>query len=259
MRLILTTLVAALAMQGLAGNYQPNGGANDVEIVRSSWHDAQRNRDVAVKLYIPRTQDGPCPVILFSPGLGGSRENYAYLGEGWAKSGFVCVFLQHPGSDPAIFKDDNIRHRITAMRKVLKKPQHILDRVQDFKFAIDELVRLDHTDSSLSNRLDLAHVGIAGHSYGAGAAMISAGERVPEVGEQYRDNRITAAVAISPPIFHGLKFEDVRLPVFVVTGTRDAGFTRTWIFRRTIYDKIKSAGACLVVFKGAEHFTFGDP
>jgi len=166
--------------------------------------------------------------------------------------------LQHPGSDPAIFKDDDPRHGAAAMREVLKEPQHILDRAQDISFVIDELARLNREDSPVQNRLDLSRLGIAGHSYGAGAAMISAGERVPEVGEKYRDARITAAIAISPPIFHGLKFDDVRLPVFVVTGTQDAGFTRTWVFRRTIYDKIKSDGTCLVVFKGADHFTFGD-
>ncbi len=259
MRINITILTAALAIQAMAGTYQPNAGANAVEMIRVTWHDASRHRDLPVKLFIPQATSGRCPVILFSPGLGSSRENYSYLGQGWAKSGFVCVFLQHPGSDPAIFKDDNPRHRVAAMRKVLKEPQHILDRAQDIRFAIDELARLNREDSPLQHRLDLSRLGIAGHSYGAGAAMISAGEGVPEVGKKYRDPRITAAIAISPPIFRGLKFEDVHLPVFVVTGTQDAGFTRTWIFRQTIYDKIKSPGTCLVVFKGAEHFTFGDP
>ena len=54
------------------------------------------------------------------------------------------------------------------------------------------------------------------------------------------------------------RFGDVRLPVFVAIGSRDAGFTRTW-FRHTIYDKLKSQGTCLIIFKDAEHFTFGDP
>jgi predicted dienelactone hydrolase len=258
-RILITTLVAALAIQGMAGNYQPNAGTNAVEIVRSTWHDASRNRDVPVKVFIPKAPGGPCPVILFSPGLGSSRENYAYLGEGWGKSGFVCVFLQHPGSDPAIFKDNNPSHGAAAMREVLKDPQHILDRVQDIGFAVDELARLNSEDAALQNRLDLSRLGIAGHSYGAGAAMICAGEGVPKVGEKYRDDRFTAAIAISPPIFPGLNFAHVRLPVLVVTGTQDAGFTRTWIFRHTIYDKIKSDGTSLVMFKGAEHFTFGDP
>ena len=38
-------------------------------------------------------------VVLFSHGLGGSREGSAYLGEHWAARGYVVVLLQHPGSD----------------------------------------------------------------------------------------------------------------------------------------------------------------
>jgi len=257
-RSISITLLIALTKSGWAGNYQWAPGTNLVEIVRSTWHDDARHRDLPVKIFVPEVISASCPVILFSPGLGSSRENYAYLGEGWAKSGFVCVFLEHPGSDPAIFKDDDPKHGAAAMRQVLKEPQHILDRAQDISFTIDELTRLNRDMSPLQNDLDLAHLGVAGHSYGAAAAMISAGERVPVVGEKYRDLRFTAAVAMSPPIFHGLTFEDVHLPVFVAIGSRDAGFTRTW-FRHTIYDKIKSQGTCLVIFKGAEHFTFGDP
>ena len=31
--------------------------------------------------------------------LGGSRQNKAYLGEHWSAAGFICVFMQHAGSD----------------------------------------------------------------------------------------------------------------------------------------------------------------
>jgi predicted dienelactone hydrolase len=65
------------------------------------------------------------------------------------------------------------------MRQVLKEPQRILDRAQDISFAIDELTQLNRVKSPLQNDLDLARLGVAGHSYGATAAMISAGERVP--------------------------------------------------------------------------------
>jgi len=258
MRSICITLLVMVSMAGWAGGYQSAPGTNLVTVIRTTWHDNARDRDLPVKIFIPVSISNACPVIIFSPGLGSSRENYGYLGEGWAKSGFVSVFLQHPGSDPAIFKDHDPKHGAAAMRKVIKEPQHIVDRAGDISFAIDELARQNREKSALQNRLDLAHIGVAGHSYGAGAAMISAGESVPEIGEKYRDSRITAAVALSPPIFHGLKFDDLRIPVFVGRGSRDAGFTRTW-FGNTIYDKIKSAGTCLVTFKGAEHFTFGDP
>lgn len=179
MRLTIITLLVALTVPGWAGGYQPAPGTNLVETIRSNWHDETRDRNLPVKIFIPKGISAPCPVIIFSPGLGSSRENYAYLGEGWAKSGFVCVFLEHPGSDAAIFKDNDPKHGAAAMRQVLKEPQHILDRAQDISFAIDELTQLNRVKSPLQNDLDLARLGVAGHSYGATAAMISAGERVP--------------------------------------------------------------------------------
>ena len=51
-------------------------GAFPVATVEYVWHDNARDRDVPVKIYYPRTGDQPLPVIIFSHGLGGSREGY---------------------------------------------------------------------------------------------------------------------------------------------------------------------------------------
>jgi predicted dienelactone hydrolase len=255
---MIALLLGAPMAPVLAVGYQPAPGTNPVDFVRYEWHDLARNRELPVKIYFPKAGMGPCPVILFSPGLGSSREAYGYLGEAWAAQGYVTVHLQHPGSDGSVFKNGDSEHAGVAMRAVLKEPQHILDRAQDISFAMDELAWLNRQNSLLQHRLDMSRVGLAGHSYGAAAILIVMGERVPEVGEKYRDDRFRAAIAISPPIFRGLGFDDIRVPVLVMTGTQDAGFTRTWL-RQTAYDKIESPGTCLVNFKGAEHFTFGDP
>jgi predicted dienelactone hydrolase len=51
----------------------------------------------------PATGPGPFPVIVFSHGLGGSREGYKYLGRHWASYGYVAVHVEHLGSDTAAF------------------------------------------------------------------------------------------------------------------------------------------------------------
>ena len=38
-------------------------------------------------------------MIVFSHGLGGTRDGYEYLGRHWASYGYVSVHLQHKGSD----------------------------------------------------------------------------------------------------------------------------------------------------------------
>src|ERR1700712_5603134 len=75
--------------------------ANSVLTKREVWHDAARARDLPVKLYFPVEGVAPFPVIIFSHGVGGSREAFSYLGETWASHGYVAVFLQHPGTDEA--------------------------------------------------------------------------------------------------------------------------------------------------------------
>ena len=66
--------------------------------------DEGRNREIPIRVYLP-ARTSPQPVLLFSHGLGGSREGYAYLGKHWAAQGYVAVFLQHPGSDSSVWRD----------------------------------------------------------------------------------------------------------------------------------------------------------
>jgi len=65
--------------------------------------DVGRSREVPIRVYLPKEKK-PAPVVLFSHGLGGSREGSAYLGNHWAARGYVAVFLQHPGSDDSALR-----------------------------------------------------------------------------------------------------------------------------------------------------------
>ena len=42
----------------------------------------------------------PAPVVLFSHGLGGSREGSVYLGEHWAARGYVALAMDLSGNGP---------------------------------------------------------------------------------------------------------------------------------------------------------------
>jgi len=88
---------------GSAQAYQ-SPGPLAVESANYDWHDKARGRDVPAKIYYPAAGEGNWPVIIFSHGLGGSREGYAYLGRHWASHGFVCVHLTHVGSDSSVLK-----------------------------------------------------------------------------------------------------------------------------------------------------------
>ena len=64
--------------------------------------DSGRKRELPIRVYLP-AETTASAVVLFSHGLGGSREGGTYLGNHWAARGYVCVFLQHPGSDTSVW------------------------------------------------------------------------------------------------------------------------------------------------------------
>ena len=67
------------------------------------WQDGSRNRGVPARLYLPVVGKGgviqPVPLIVFSHGMGGSRDGYQYLGRYFAANGYASLHLQHVGSD----------------------------------------------------------------------------------------------------------------------------------------------------------------
>ena len=87
---------------GLPAVAWAKAGPFAVETASFDWTDAARNREVPVKIYYPKDGAGTCPLIVFSHGLGGSREGYEYLGRHWASHGYVSVHVQHKGSDTEV-------------------------------------------------------------------------------------------------------------------------------------------------------------
>ena len=110
-------------------------------------------REVPVKLYFPKSGDGPFPVIVFSHGLGGSRDGYEYLGRHWASHGYVSVHLQHKGSDTAVWKGQ--AKPVEAMRQSLNDLHNSINRPLDVRFAIDQMEKMNRDKGPLHGRLDL--------------------------------------------------------------------------------------------------------
>src|SRR5262245_19604320 len=93
--------------------YKAASGPYSVSVIDEDWHDAARNRDIPVRIYLPRSSDtrGPdhakpagsakLPVIVFSHGLWGSRLTYGYFGHHMASHGYIVINPTHAGSDTA--------------------------------------------------------------------------------------------------------------------------------------------------------------
>ncbi|HTJ77637.1 MAG TPA: hypothetical protein VL357_01450 [Rariglobus sp.] len=245
-------LTGLLVLIGHAADASPK-----ISTYETEWRDpARNNRVVPVKIYYPADTTTPCPVILFSHGLGGSREGYSYLGEYWAAHGYVSVHLQHAGSDEAVWKDSP--HPMQAMISAVSNPSNARNRPRDVSFVLDRLTACASDDSfPLHGRLDLAHVGLAGHSFGAYTTLATITPDHPAGGY---DPRFKAAIAMSAPKPRlPDAYAGIRIPVFHMTGTEDVdpmGGASDPKDRRIPYDQARAAPACLLTFKGGDHMVF---
>ena len=225
------------------------------------WKDEKRDREVPAKIYFPSDNPGKCPVIVFSHGLGGSRDGYAYLGKHWASHGYVCVHVQHKGSDSGIFKSDAPEK---ALQKSVSDIRNSLNRPKDISFAIDMLVKMNSSETPLKNRLDLDKIGAGGHSYGAYTVLAVAGQG-PGRGNflSLKDERVKAVIPMSAPASSAKAnldkvYADIKIPCLHMTGTKDnspIGQTSPEE-RRIPYDHIKCPEQYLITFKDGDHMVF---
>lgn len=242
--------------------------------IYEDWHDEKRNRDLPVKIYMPNSAQN-APVVIFSHGLGGSREAALYLGRYWSEHGYVCVFAQHPGSDESIWKPQVESHKIKtfkgfldALKDTLKDPSHAINRANDIPFIVDQLELKSKPDSGscLAGKIDKSNIAIAGHSFGAWTALTASGQKV--VGPRgnvmtFTDPRLKAAVYLSPTCPRktadpSVAFEDIALPGLHMTGTKDTspiGETKIED-RRAAYDNISQADQYLIIIDKADHMVF---
>lgn len=241
--------------------------AGEAPTLALSFVDAARDRAIPLRVHLPpaTTPPTPAPVIVWSHGLGGSRDNGGYLGAHWSKRGYVCVFLQHAGSDEAVWRDLPVRERMAALRDAASIDNALL-RCADVTAALDQLARW-HADAAheLHGRLDLERVGMCGHSFGAATTQAVAGQSAPLVGARFRDDRIDAALPMSPskPARGDVRkaFADVRIPWLLMTGTHDGSpiGSTTAADRLAVYPALPTTiDRYELVLHDAEHSAFGD-
>ncbi|HXI13884.1 MAG TPA: hypothetical protein VNM92_14750 [Thermoanaerobaculia bacterium] len=229
---------------------------------RTQLHDRSRERAIPIKIYEPETGDGPWPLVIFSHGLGSSREGYRYLGRHWAAHGYLVIHLQHAESD-------NRLTRLALYRAALAGDVEG-HRPRDVSSVIDALEGKpnagpqDAVLARLQSRVDLRRIGVAGHSFGAYTVLAVAGLLIdfPDSADRsFHDPRVRAAVAISSPkIFGAPRREDYRaiaIPILHLTGTEDrTRFLRTSVRDRRIPFDAISGDQYLVTVRGARHGSF---
>ena len=229
-----------------------------------NWLDAVRGREVPTRLYLPSAAKplGSLPLIVFSHGLGGSRNDYQYLGRFWASRGWASLHVQHVGSDRSLF----CGNPFTVVRRALASvtEREALDRVADLRFALDAIQR-----SGLAEFLDDDRIVVAGHSFGANTALLAVGASVTRYQDIVvtHDARFKAALLISAPQFYGeadlvAVLAEVSVPTLHVTSTGDLinipGFVSSAHDRLAVFESVPDCRKTLVTYEGGTHSMFSD-
>jgi predicted dienelactone hydrolase len=236
----------------------------DYSVTDLEWLDVRRDRPVPARLYLPATADAsqPVPLVVFSHGIGGSRNGYRYLGQYWAGQGVASLHLQHVGSDRSLWFG-NPFGLLSRLQDAAQDAEAIA-RVQDLRFALDQLFA-----GPLAPRLDAGRIVAAGHSYGANTALLAVGARVERGGRtiDLRDDRLKAAIVLSAPPFYGESdfaaiLGGITVPTLHVTATEDTiripGYYSGASDRIKVFDAVAGPRKALAVFAGGSHSMFTD-
>jgi len=279
-------LVFAVLLAACAGTPDSRGGAGDswstgtkaalleanlvpepaaYQIRYFEWVDRDRQRAVPAKLYLPPATAlrVPVPLVVFSHGLGGSREGYSYLGTNWAARGYASLHVQHAGSDSRVWKGSPF-DVVSRLRSAANEAEAV-DRVRDLGFALDRVL----ADPQLAGIVDPGRILVAGHSYGANTALLAAGAAFarPQGAMSFRDSRIVGAVIISAPPFHGEADPDaivrpIAIPTLHITATGDdirvPGYASGYDDRVQLFAATGGRQKALVAFRDGSHSMFTD-
>lgn len=209
-----------------------------------------RAREFAADIYFPTTlSTQPYPVLVISHGFNSDRTTYAYLAQHLASHGYVVVMPEHSGSN-----GQQIADLFQGRAKDVIDRTEFVDRPLDVSYLLDQLEKNSISDPRFQGQLNLEKVGVLGHSYGGYTALALAGAspnfeqlqqacntdlsntlnlslvlqcqalQAPNKTFELADQRIQAVIAISPiggSLFGKAGYENVRVPVMIVTGGAD--------------------------------------
>jgi dienelactone hydrolase len=170
---------------------------------------------------------GRFPLVVFSHGFAGYRDQSSFLTAWLASWGFVVAAPDHHSRD---------------LTKVLGGPTGTTTDVADLQETITLMTKRDKAQSGrFSGHVDTSLVGAVGHSAGGGAVQEFAAA----------DRRVTTFVGLAPGTREG---KQPRQPGLVMAGTTDGIISSQRII--AAYDKLKGPKRLVVVNGG--HHAFSD-
>ena len=270
--LITASIVAITTSCFAEPGYDPAPTIHDAAKPREiSIHDEDRGKDLLLTVRAPADAIGPCALVIFSHGAGGSGDAFEHLSVSLAQRGYVVVHPWH--SDSIALATRNGEPPLDPGRGLdqIVSRVSIPDRIADIRLII-------RSTDAIANALgagfliDPARVGLAGHSAGAMTTQAAAGVSFTP------QRRARAARAISVPIpgisafavisgqgttapsLNENSWAEIDRPMLVVAGSRDTSPVSKEIppaSRRHPYEFAPADGLKFLLYiEGATHDSY---
>ena len=257
-----------------------NGAGNlSYRIESFKLQDKKRRRTLPVDLYLPnrKNTNRSLSLVVISHGLGSDRTSFAYLAKFLVSYGFAVAVPEHPGSNAA-----QIKKLLEGFANDVTPPTEFLNRPLDISYL------LDHLEMNHKGQINTESVGIVGQSFGAYTALALAGAELNfrslndacqnldksfnvslflqclalelppnETITDFRDTRITSAIAINPlisAVFGKKGISEIDIPMMIVSGSTDP-VTPALPEQIKPFTWLDSEEKYLVLLKGGTHFS----
>lgn len=186
--------------------------------------------------------EGKFPLLIFSHGNGGMRGQSTFWCDHLASHGFVVAAVDHTGNACVTSHAGKVIPYRDGGRA-----QAAEDRPKDVSFLIDQMEQQNSSpDSKFHSRLDLANIGVAGHSFGGFTAMAA----------NVHDPRVDAIAPMAAVVPEFAKASTKPLLLFIATEDDTIG-ERGNAGARAYFEATR-APKYLVEIVNAGHYSFSD-
>jgi predicted dienelactone hydrolase len=187
----------------LAQSYEAQTGAPIGLLMSGIQVNARTGVDLA-------ESDTPFPVLVMSHGSGLLPELYTTTAEALASHGFVVFGVSHPynalaalladgqvvlaspAADPVNIEVAPGASAVDIAELTDERGTSLLEvQADDLRFVLDQVERLNGSDTRFMGRLDVEHVGVFGHSFGGATSVVAL----------LADSRFDAAAIIDGSLF----------------------------------------------------------
>ncbi len=196
------------------------------------------------------------PIIVFSPGLTGTRTANTVLAEEWASRGYVVASVDHTYDAALTFIDGEPVHSrnsivgATEAEIEQRTRDNFAMRTADLSFVLSQLERFDRGEISgpLAGRLDTERAAVAGHSRGGAAALVTAAA----------DPRFAAVVHIDGGLEASLPPQPFDQPTLSITSPISAAENPDYLPALDRALELGTAETYRIELAHAGHFSFTD-